>query len=50
MPARSSSVLISPDANKRAGARPGWNGGLCAFMRRVLATDEGGALYANAKA
>ena len=43
-------VLISPDANKRAGARPGWNGGLYAFMRRILATDEGGALYANAKA
>jgi Transposase DDE domain len=40
-------VLISPDANKRAGARPGWNGGLYAFMRRVLATDEGGALYAK---
>ena len=40
-------VLISPDANKRAGARPGWNGGLYAFMRRILATDEGGALYAK---
>ena len=40
-------VLISPDANKRAGARPGWNGGLYAFMRRVLATDEAGALYAK---
>jgi transposase len=40
-------VLIPPDANKRAGARPGWNGGLYAFMRRVLATDEGGALYAK---
>jgi transposase len=40
-------VLIPPDANTRAGARPGWNGGLYAFMRRVLATDEGGALYAK---
>jgi hypothetical protein len=29
-------VLVPPDANKRAGARPGWNGGLYAFMRRVL--------------
>jgi len=40
-------VLIPPDASKRAGARPGWNGGLYAFMRRVLATDPGGALYAK---
>jgi transposase len=31
-------VLIPPDANKRKGARPGWDGGLYAFMRRVLAT------------
>jgi hypothetical protein len=40
-------VLIPPDASTRAGARPGWNGGLYAFMRRVLATDQGGALYAK---
>ncbi len=26
-------VLIPPDANKRKGARPGWDGGLYAFMR-----------------
>ena len=32
-------VLVPPDANKRNGARPGWNGGLYTFMRRVLATD-----------
>jgi len=38
-------VLIPPDANKRKGARPGWNGGLFAFMRRVLATPAGAALY-----
>jgi transposase len=38
-------VLIPPDANKRKGARPGWNGGLYAFMRRVLATPAGTALY-----
>src|SRR4030095_12853404 len=38
-------VLIPPDANKRAGARPGWNGGLYAVMRCVLATDQGSALY-----
>ena len=42
--------LVPPDANKRAGARPGWDGGLYTFMRRVLATDHGGALYARRKA
>jgi transposase len=42
--------LVPPDANKRAGTRPGWEGGLYAFMRRVLATDHGGALYARRKA
>ncbi len=40
-------VLVPPDAKKRAGARPGWDGGLYAFMRRVLATEPGGALYAK---
>ena len=39
------SVLIPPDANKRKGARPGWDGGLYAFMRRVLATPAGAELY-----
>jgi transposase len=38
-------VLIPPDANKRKGARPGWDGGLYAFMRRVLATPSGAQLY-----
>ena len=38
-------VLIPPDANKRKGARPGWDGGLYAFMRRVLATELGAELY-----
>ena len=32
---------------KRGGTRPGWDGGLYAFMRRVLATEHGGALYAK---
>src|ERR671931_1518197 len=40
-------VLVPPDANKRGGARPGWDGGPYAFMRRVLATDHGGALSAK---
>src|SRR4051794_32060091 len=40
-------VLIPPDARKRAQPRPGWDGGLYAFMRRVLDSDAGGALYAK---
>ncbi len=40
-------VLISPDAGKRKGARPGWDGGLYTFMRRVLASERGGELYAE---
>ncbi|HEV2866186.1 MAG TPA: transposase [Allosphingosinicella sp.] len=40
-------VLIPPDAKKRSGARPGWEGGPYAFMRRVLETDTGGQLYAK---
>ena len=46
---RGTVVLIPPDAGKRKGARPGWDGGLYAFMRRVLATDRGGELYAKRK-
>jgi Transposase DDE domain len=38
-------VLIPPDAGKRRGTRPGWDGGLYAFMRRVLATELGNGLY-----
>src|SRR5919199_37014 len=38
-------VLVPPDANKRKGTRPGWDGGFYAFMRRVLATPAGAALY-----
>jgi hypothetical protein len=37
-------VLIPRDSGLRTSARPGWDGGLYAFMRRVLATDHG-ALY-----
>lgn len=40
-------VLIPPDAGKRRGARPGWDGGRYAFMRRVLASDRGKQLYAK---
>src|SRR5712692_9428708 len=38
-------VLIPPDAGKRKSTRPGWDGGPYAFMRRVLATELGAALY-----
>ena len=46
---RGTQVLIPPDAGKRKGTRPGWDGGPYAFMRRVLATDLGGALYRKRK-
>jgi transposase len=38
-------VLVPPDASKRKGTRPGWDGGRFAFMRRVLQTDAGADLY-----
>jgi transposase len=38
-------VLVPPDSTVRDGARPGWDGGMYAFMRRVLATDLGRELY-----
>jgi transposase len=38
-------VLIPPDAGRRKGTRPGWDGGPYAFMRRVLETTLGNALY-----
>jgi hypothetical protein len=38
-------VLIPPDSGLRKGARPGWNGGLYDFIRHVLATEHGTALY-----
>jgi hypothetical protein len=42
-------VLIPPDGGKRNQARPGWDGGLYAFMRRVLKTDAGATLYGKRK-
>jgi hypothetical protein len=38
-------VQIPPDSGLREGARPDWEGGFYAFMRRVLSTDHGRALY-----
>ena len=42
-------VLIPPDAGKRRGERPGWEGGAYAHMRTVLQTDLGAGLYAKRK-
>jgi transposase len=47
---RGTQVLIPPDAGKRKGARPGWDGGRYAFMRRVLETDLGKQLYGKRQA
>lgn len=38
-------VLIPPDNGKRTTARPGWSGGIYAFMRSVLQTPLGSDLY-----
>ncbi len=38
-------VLIPPDSGLRKDSRPGWDNGLYAFMRRVLATEHGQAIY-----
>src|SRR5438046_434759 len=43
-------VLVPPDAGLRDGARPGWDKGPYAFMRRVLASDDGHELYKHRKA
>jgi hypothetical protein len=47
--AEGSVVLIPPDGGLRSDTRPGWNRGLYAFMRRVLATDQGRDLYSIRK-
>ena len=44
---RASRCWSPPDAGKRKGTRPGWDGGRYAFMRRVLASEHGGTLYAK---
>jgi transposase len=38
-------VLIPPDSGLRKDTRPGWDKGLYAFMRRVLQSEHGQALY-----
>lgn len=42
-------VLVPPDSGLREGPRAGWEGGFYAFMRRVLSTDHGHALYRKRK-
>src|SRR4051795_9086034 len=43
-------VLIPPDAKSRKGTRPGWDGSLYAFRRRILASERGGELYGQRQA
>ncbi len=43
-------VIVKPDARKRKGARPGWDGGAYAFMRHVLETELGSELYRKRQA
>jgi hypothetical protein len=43
-------VLIPPDSSGRKGTRPGWDKGLYAFMRRVLASEHGQAIYRKRQA
>ena len=39
-------VLVAPDSGMKAeGGRAGWDGGMYAFMRRVLDSPNGKALY-----
>lgn len=43
--ARGATPLVAPDADSRAGPRPGRRGGPYDFMRRVLRSDPGSDLY-----
>jgi Transposase DDE domain len=47
---RGITALVPPDAGKRKGARPGWDGGRYSFMRNVLSTDRGRELYGKRQA
>ena len=38
-------VLIPPDTSRKRTTRRNWEGGHYAFMRRVLSTEHGAALY-----
>ena len=43
-------VLVPPDGGLRKGVRPGWDKGMYAFMRRVLASEHGHTIYKHRKA
>jgi Transposase DDE domain len=43
-------LLVPPDGGLRKDIRPGWDKGMYAFMRRVLASEHGHALYKHRKA
>ena len=47
---RGTVVIIPPDAKNRDGERPGWNKGMYAFMRAVIASENGGKLYRQRQA
>jgi transposase len=42
-------VLVPPDGGLRKNIRPGWDKGMYAFMRRVLASEHGHTLYKHRK-
>lgn len=42
---RGMQVLIPPDSRNRKGARAGRTGGMCTWMRQVLANEPGNGLY-----
>jgi transposase len=43
-------VLVPPDGGLRKDIRPGWDKGMYAFMRSVLSSEAGHALYKHRKA
>ena len=42
-------VLVPPDGGLRKDIRPGWDKGMYAFMRRVLASEHGHTIYKHRK-
>ena len=42
-------VLVPPDGGLRKDIRPGWDKGMYAFMRRVLASEHGHEIYKHRK-
>ena len=42
-------LLVPPDSSLEAAPRAGWDGGLYSFMRRVLTSPHGRAIYQSRK-